>query len=148
VDCFATDHAPHTVFEKDSAVRPDSQAPTPPGYPGLETALALYLELVRQDVITLDDLVARCYENPRRIFDIPPQSATWIEVDTDAEWTARGATMQTRAAWTPFEGWALRGKVCRVVLRGQTVFENDRVLAAPGTGRNVRPIQTIQGVAK
>ncbi|MBI4675115.1 MAG: amidohydrolase family protein [Chloroflexi bacterium] len=132
VDCFATDHAPHTLEEK------DSPAP-PPGYPGLETALALYLELVREDILTFDDVIARCYENPRRIFNVPAQEETWIEVDTDAEWIARGAEMQTRAKWTPFEGRTLRGKVTRVVLRGQVVFENGCVLAKPGRGRNVRP---------
>lgn len=132
IDCFATDHAPHTLFEKESAA-------APPGYPGLETALPLYLELVREGLITLDGLIARCHENPRRIFGIPAQDETWIEVDIDAEWTARGANLHTRAKWTPFEGRPLRGKVTRVVLRGQTVFENDCVLAKPGTGKNIRP---------
>src|SRR5258708_30459194 len=114
VDCFATDHAPHTLFEKESAQ-------PPPGYPGLETALAIYLELVRENLITLDGLVARCYENPRRIFNVAEQPDTWIEVDMDAKWTARGANMHTRAKWTPFEGRTLRGKVTRVVLRSETV---------------------------
>lgn len=131
VDCFATDHAPHTLFEKESAT-------PPPGYPGLETALALYLELVQQGVLTLEDVIARCYENPRRIFDVPIQPDTWVEVDAVAEWTARGSRMHTRAKWTPFEGRTMHGKVTRVVLRGETVFENDCVLAKPGSGRNVR----------
>lgn len=133
VDCFATDHAPHTLFEKESAN-------PPPGYPGLETALALYLELVREGIITLDDLIARCYENPRKIFKVPPQAETWIEVDVEAEWTARGANMYTRAKWTPFEGRTMRGQVTRVVLRGETVFENDCVIAKSGTGRDIRPL--------
>jgi len=132
IDCFATDHAPHTLFEKESAQ-------PPPGYPGLETALALYLELAREGIITLDDVIARCYENPRRIFNVPIQNETWIEVDADAEWIARGANMFTRARWTPFEGRALRGKVTRVVLRGETVFENGAILAKPGSGRDIRP---------
>ena len=134
IDCFATDHAPHTLAEKDSVT-------PPPGYAGLETALALYLELVRENVITLDDVIARCHENPRRIFNVPAQNETWIEVDADAEWTARGSEMQTRAKWTPFEGRKMRGRVQRVVLRGQTVFENGTILAAPGTGKNIRPIR-------
>lgn len=132
VDCFATDHAPHTVFEKESAS-------APPGYPGLETALPLYLELVREGLITLDGLIVRCHENPRRIFRVPVQDETWIEVDVDAEWLARGANLHTRAKWTPFEGRTLHGKVTRVVLRGETVFENDCVLAKPGSGKNIRP---------
>ncbi|NTU62989.1 MAG: amidohydrolase family protein, partial [Chloroflexi bacterium] len=44
IDCFATDHAPHTLTEKDSP-KP------PPGFPGLETALPLYLELVREGLL-------------------------------------------------------------------------------------------------
>ncbi len=131
VDCFATDHAPHTLAEKDS---PDP----PPGFPGLETALALYLELVRAGLLTLDDWIAKCVHNPRRIFHLPEQPETWIEVDADAEWTALGAEMQTRARWTPFEGRTMRGRVTRVVLRGRDAYRDGVGLAAPGTGRDVR----------
>lgn len=134
IDCFATDHAPHTRAEKDSAS-------PPPGYPGLETALSLYLELARENILALDDIVARCCENPRRIFNVPAQENTWIEVDADAEWTARGVEMKTRAQWTPFEGRTLRGRVTRVVLRGGTVYESGNILAAPGTGKNIRPTE-------
>jgi len=78
------------------------------------------------------------YTNPRRIFGLPEQPETWVEVDPEAEWTARGAEMFTRARWTPFEGRALHGRVTRVVLRGQEVYRNGSVLAAPGSGREVR----------
>lgn len=132
VDWFATDHAPHTLMEKESAL-------PPPGYPGLETALALYLELAHEGLLSLDDLIKKCCDNPCRDLKLPAQENTWIEVDVDAEWVAHGAHMRTRAKWTPFEGRTMRGKVTRVVLRGETVFENDRVLAKPCSGRNVRP---------
>lgn len=132
VDCFATDHAPHTLAEKDSNT-------PPPGFPGLETALPLYLELVREGLVSSEGLIERTVTNPRRIFGLPQQGDTWIEVDPDGEWTARGAAMHTRAGWTPFEGRIMRGKVTRVVLRGQTVLEGDRILARPGSGRNIRP---------
>ena len=130
VDCFATDHAPHTLAEKDSAN-------PPPGFPGLETALALYLELVAEGLITLDELIAKCARNPRRIFGVPEFADTWIEVDPDAEWIVRGAAMQTRARWSPFEGRTLRGRVQRVALRGQEAYRDGVVLAQPGTGRSV-----------
>ncbi|MGE5140903.1 MAG: amidohydrolase family protein [Rudaea sp.] len=131
IDCFATDHAPHTLEEKDSS-KP------PPGFPGLETALPLYLELVRQGLLTLDGLVERTVYNPRRIFGLPEQPETWIEVDPDAEWTVCGADLFTRAKWTPFEGWKLRGRVRRVVLRGQEAYDSGRVIASPGFGRGIR----------
>lgn len=131
IDCFATDHAPHTLAEKDST-KP------PPGFPGLETALPLYLELVREGLISIDELIDRVVNNPRKIFGLPDQPDTWIEVDPDEEWIARGAEMFTRARWTPFENWMLRGRVTRVVLRGTEVFRDGEVLAPPGFGRDVR----------
>ena len=131
IDCFATDHAPHTLAEKDSP-KP------PPGFPGLETALPLYLELVRAGLISIEQLLDRTVHNPRRLFHLPDQPETWIEVDPDEEWIARGGEMQTRARWTPFEGWTLRGRVKRVVLRGVEAYRDGEVLAQPGFGRDVR----------
>ncbi len=130
VDMFATDHAPHLLAEKDG---PNP----PPGYPGLETALALNLRLVEEGLLSLDGVIARMSANPRRIFGVPEQLETWIEVDLDAVWTAHGAEMQTRAAWTPFEGWALRGRVERVVLRGREAYAHGRVTVEPGYGREI-----------
>lgn len=131
IDCFATDHAPHTPAEK------DGENP-PPGFPGLETALTLLLGAVRDGRLTLDDLLARLVTNPRRIFSIPAQADTWVEVDEDAIWEAHGSEMHSRCAWTPFDGWRLRGRVHRVVLRGQTAYEDGRVLAQPGFGKDIR----------
>lgn len=131
IDCFATDHAPHTVSEKDSPQ-------PPPGMPGLETALALYLSLVREELISLDGLIDRTVNNPRRIFGLPEQPDTWVEVDVDATWTVRGAEMHTRAGWSPFEGWRLQGQVRRVVLRGVEAYSEGKVRVAPGFGRDVR----------
>ena len=131
VDCFATDHAPHTAAEKDSAE-------PPPGFPGLETALALYLGLVRDDVLTMDELIERAAHNPRRIFGLPEQPDTWVEVDAEADWVVHGRQSKSRCGWTPFEGWWLRGRVNRVVLRGQVAYDKGRVLAPPGSGRDVR----------
>ncbi len=131
IDCFATDHAPHTRAEK------ESQNP-PPGFPGLETALALWLTAVEAGRLSLDDVVSRMSANPARIFDLPAQPDAWIEVDPDLAWTVRAASAHTRCGWTPFEGWHLRGRVTRVTLRGQLAYDGEAVLAAPGTGHNVR----------
>lgn len=130
VDCFGTDHAPHTLAEKDSAN-------PPPGLPGLETALALNLRLVDEGLLTLDDLVEKMVHAPRRIFKLPEQPETWVEVDPAASWVVRGSEMFSRAQWTPFEGWTLRGRVERVVLRGVEAYRHGKVLAPPGSGRNV-----------
>ena len=131
IDCFATDHAPHTAQEKDGSN-------PPPGFPGLETALPLLLTAVHDGRLTVDDLVLRMWENPRRIFGIPAQDDTWVEVDESATYEIHSRDARTRCGWTPFEGFKGRGRVTRVVLRGQTVYRDGRVLAAPGSGRNIR----------
>lgn len=130
IDCFATDHAPHTEEEKDSSE-------PPPGFPGLETALALMLRGVNEGRLSMDDLLLRMVHNPARIFDLSQQEETRVEVDLDADWEVKARDMLSRCGWTPFEGEMLKGKVRRVILRGQLVFEDGNVKAEPGYGRDV-----------
>src|SRR5262249_60517371 len=94
IDCFATDHAPHTRAEKES---PNP----PPGFPGLETELALCLTAVHGGKLTVDEIVARMSTNPNRIFGLPPQPDTWVEVDPDAAWTVQAAHGFPRSVWRP-----------------------------------------------
>lgn len=131
IDCFATDHAPHTLQEKDS----DNP---PPGFPGLETALPLFLAAVSESRLTVPDLIARMHTNPARIFSLPEQPETWVEVDEDAVYEIRAAHQFTRCGWTPFEGRQVKGRILKVVLRGREAFKDGRVLAEKGFGRNVR----------
>lgn len=130
IDCFATDHAPHTRAEKGSPQ-------PPPGFPGLETALALWLTAAQAGRLTLDDIIARLSTNPRRIFNVPDASDTWIEVDPDDGWTVQAERFFSRCGWTPFEGWPLVGKVVSTTLRGQLVYDGEKILAQPGQGKNI-----------
>lgn len=131
IDCFATDHAPHTVAEK------ESETP-PPGFPGLETALPLFLTAVKEGRLTLDDLIARMHTNVRRIFNLPEQPETWVEVDLDATAELSAKNMHTRAGWTPYEGRKVQGVVRKVVLRGKTAYQDGQVLAPMGFGQQLR----------
>jgi carbamoyl-phosphate synthase/aspartate carbamoyltransferase/dihydroorotase len=132
IDCFATDHAPHTLEEKDS----DNP---PPGFPGLETILPLLLTAVHETRLTIDDIILRMHTNPKRIFGLPDQPGTWVEVDEHARYQIRAANLRSRCGWTPFEGWQVKGRVRRVVLRGKEAYKDGKVLLAPGYGKNVRP---------
>uniref|UniRef100_A0A3P8T0G4 Multifunctional protein CAD n=1 Tax=Amphiprion percula TaxID=161767 RepID=A0A3P8T0G4_AMPPE len=120
IDCFATDHAPHAVEEKNSE-RP------PPGYPGLETMLPLLLTAVSDGRLTLDDIIRRLYDNPRRIFNLPVQENTYVEVDLEQEWVIPQAMQFTKSKWTPFQGLKVKGKVRRVVLRGEVAYIDGQV---------------------
>jgi len=131
IDCFATDHAPHTLEEKDS----DNP---PPGFPGLETALPLLFTAVEGGRLTIEALIQRMHTNPKRIFSLPDQPETWIEVDENASYEIKASEQFTRCGWTPFEGWKVKGKVRKVVLRGKTAFEDGKIMVQPGYGENIR----------
>nr|XP_044628053.1 CAD protein isoform X1 [Equus asinus] len=131
IDCFASDHAPHTLEEK-CGPRP------PPGFPGLETMLPLLLTAVSEGRLSLDDLLQRLHHNPRRIFHLPPQEDTYVEVDLEHEWTVPSYMPFSKAHWTPFEGQKVKGTVRRVVLRGEVAYIDGQVLVPPGYGQDVR----------
>ncbi|MBP6786014.1 MAG: amidohydrolase family protein [Candidatus Promineofilum sp.] len=127
VDCIATDHAPHTLDEKRSSN-------PPPGVPGLETSLPLMLSAVQDGRLSPERLIALMHDNPRRIYDLPEQPNTRVEVDM-TPWTIPAGGWRTKCGWTPFAGLRAGGRVRRVVLRGQSVYEDGEVLAKRGTGR-------------
>ncbi len=127
VDCIATDHAPHTLDEKHSAS-------PPPGVPGLESSLPLMLAAVADGRLTVARLTALMHDNPRRIFGLPAQPDTRVEVDM-TPYAIPADGWQTKCGWTPFAGLTAGGRVSRVVLRGEVAYEEGRVLAAPGSGR-------------
>jgi carbamoyl-phosphate synthase/aspartate carbamoyltransferase/dihydroorotase len=106
----------------------------------LETILPLLLNAVHERRLTFDDILSRMVTNPRRIFHLPEQAETWVEVDENAVHEIHAAEMHSRCGWTPFEGWKVKGRVRKVGLRGKTAFDHGKVMAAPGYGRNVREV--------
>lgn len=133
VDVIATDHAPHTLSEK------ESEHPAF-GVPGLETSLPLMLNAVHEGRLTLDRLVELMHTAPARIFRVPTQEETYIEVDTARRHTIDAANMESRCGWTPFEGVSVVGALGRVVLRGHEVVRDGSILVEPGVGHLVTPL--------
>lgn len=128
IDLFATDHAPHTLEEKALPI-------PPPGVPGVETMLPLLLTAASEGRLTVDEIVARLHTNPQHIYGLPEQPETWVEVDIDSRHVLRDENQVTRVCWTPFAGKEVVGRVERVMLRGEVVYEGGKVLAEPGAGR-------------
>ena len=128
VDIIATDHAPHTRAEKEST-------DPPPGVPGLETMLPLLLRAVDEERLTLERMVELTYHNPLQIYGLRPPEDSGVEVEMGARYRLPAGGYQTRCGWSPFAGqWAM-GRVTRVRLRGEVVWEEGRVLVQPGYGR-------------
>ncbi len=127
IDILATDHAPHSEDEKLSA-KP------PPGVPGLETALPLMLTAVAQGRLSMERLTDMMYTTPQRLFGLPSQPDTWIEVDTDERWCIPAAGFVSKCGWSPFSGRQVQGRVRQVMLRGELVYDADRGVIGPARG--------------
>ena len=132
IDVIESDHAPHTKAEKEGN--------NPPfGVPGLETTLPLLLTAASEEKLTLDDVKRLLHTNPAKIFNIPTDENTYIEVDDTKPYTLDPKTFFTKCAWSPFEGKKVKGKVKTVYLRGEKVFENCQILVKPGSGKIIYP---------
>ena len=127
VDLIESDHAPHTKSEKAGA--------NPPfGVPGLETTLPLMLTAEQEGGLTRAKLIDLLHGSPARIFNIPTDKTTKVEVEL-GEYQIKNEELKTKCGWSPFAGRRVAGKVKSVILRGTKVYEDGVILAAPGSGR-------------
>jgi len=124
IDCFATDHAPHTAEEKRQTF---DLAPF--GIVGLETALGLTLTgLVQPGHLPLARALELWTEAPRRVFGLPevtlePGSpADVVLVDPELPWTVDASAFRSRGRNTPFDGWRLTGRAIATFLAGRPTF--------------------------
>uniref|UniRef100_A0AC34Q3K0 Aspartate carbamoyltransferase n=1 Tax=Panagrolaimus sp. JU765 TaxID=591449 RepID=A0AC34Q3K0_9BILA len=129
IDCFATDHAPHTKEEKLMGT---------PGFPGVEYMLPLFLTAVKENKLTMEQLVEKLYTNPKKIFNLPDQADTYIEIAMDEEWIIPDDGGHSKCKWTPYNGRKVVGKVRNVVIRGEEVYIDGNFIAKPGFGKNVK----------
>lgn len=125
IDLIESDHAPHTHQEKEEGAN---------GVPGLETTLPLLLKAESEGKITREKIIELCHSAPARIFGIPTDDDTYVEVDMTPT-IIKNADLNTKCGWSPFDGVEVPGKVSKVVLRGETVYKNGQILAKPGSGR-------------
>ncbi|MCC6749459.1 MAG: dihydroorotase [Deltaproteobacteria bacterium] len=124
VDAIATDHAPHSELEK--LVEFGLAAC---GISGLETGLALSLELWRREVISLPRLVALMTSSPARVVGLPAGTlrvgalADLAVVDTEESWVVDPTRFHSKGRNTPFAGQTLRGRTKTTVVGGRVVFD-------------------------
>jgi dihydroorotase-like cyclic amidohydrolase len=93
------------------------------------------LTAVAENRLTLERLVELMATNPRRIFRLPPQPDTRVEIDPQARYTLSNEGLQTKCGWSPFSGMTVTGRVRRVILRGAEVFIDGRVTVQAGNGK-------------
>jgi len=90
------------------------------------------LDAVNTRRLTLERLIALLDTNPRRIYGLPAQPGTWVEVDLAARHILGNEGLYTKCGWTPFAGRAVTGRVLRVCLRGRLVVDDGRIRICDG----------------
>lgn len=128
IDLFESDHAPHTHDDKAAGAF---------GVPGLETTLPLLLQAERESKISREQIIDKLLTTPAKLFGIPTDDETYIELE-DEEFVISDEGLFTKCGWTPYKDMVGYGKVTKTVIRGETVFENGRIVAKPGSGEIVR----------
>ena len=129
IDVIATDHAPHTLEEKN---QPYPQSPS--GLPAVENSLALMLDCVNQSRCSLEQLVHWMCEAPARVWNIRNKGritegydADLVLVDLQKEHMVQNAEQLTKCGWSPWDGVLLTGQPVRTWVMGHTVFADGQV---------------------
>ncbi len=123
IDAIATDHAPHDSTEKD--VEFDRAAN---GIVGLETSLPLSLELVRKNILSMEQLVEKMSLNPSKILGLPcglkvGNIADMTLVDPGRTWVVDAGKFKSKCRNTPFDGWTLTGAAAMTIVGGKVAYE-------------------------
>jgi dihydroorotase len=123
IDAIASDHAPHSVLEKEV---PFDEAAN--GIIGLETSLPLGLRLVEEGVLSPGQLIEKMAKAPARILGIPcgleaGERADLTIIDPAEEFVYQSRAGFSKSRNTPFDGWELKGRATHTIAAGRIVFE-------------------------
>ena len=122
LDVIATDHAPHSSLEKDVEFDYASS-----GLVGLETALPLALQLVKEKVLSLSELIAKFTVNPAKILNIskgrlnPGNDADITIIDVSLKNRVDVNQFKSRSRNSPFHGWELEGGAVFTIVKGKVI---------------------------
>ncbi|MBO0590770.1 dihydroorotase [Cellulophaga sp. E16_2] len=126
IDVLATDHAPHTMEEKDNVY---TKAPS--GGPLVQHALPAMLEKYHQGKISLEKIVEKMCHNPAILFEIDRRGyvregfyADLVLVDLKDSWTVSKANIAYKCGWSPFEGSTFQSNISHTFVNGHLAYEN------------------------
>jgi dihydroorotase len=126
IDVVATDHAPHTLEEKEN-----SYFKAASGGPLIQHSLVAMLELYHQQKISLEEIVNKMCHTPADIFQIDKRGyiregywADLVLVDLQNPWTVQKNNILYKCKWSPFEGQRFNSKITHTIVNGNIVFNN------------------------
>lgn len=133
VDILATDHAPHTIKEKEQDYKD-----APSGMPEIEMFLPILLNSINDEGLIFEEVCRLCCENPARIFNIENKGkiekgfdADLVVVDMDLEKVIRNEDVFSKCGWTPYRDNNFKGWPVMTFVAGKLVFKDGKVVGEP-----------------
>lgn len=130
IDIIATDHAPHTIVEKELGY-----VEAPAGVPELDTLLPILLNAVNDGGLEVKELVKFCCEGPARIFGMKGKGqveagfdADLVVVDMELSREVERKHLFTKCGWSPYEGSVFKGWPVMTFVGGEMVFKNGKIV--------------------
>jgi dihydroorotase len=139
IDAIATDHAPHTLADKNCGLNPAVF-----GISGFETAFGCLMSLVHQGEINLTQLISKLTCEPAKVIGRNGELGTLKAgapanitiLDPDREWIVNSRDFASKGKNTPYDGYKFKGKVMATIVSGRIVYIDDSLLS---------PALSIQG---
>jgi dihydroorotase len=126
IDVVATDHAPHTLEEKNN---PYTSAPS--GGPLVQHALVAMLEAHHKGKISIEKIVEKMCHNPAILFQIEKRGfikqgffADLVVVDINNPWTIKKDNILYQCGWSPFDGLSFKSRISHTFVNGSLVYKN------------------------
>jgi len=145
VDVLATDHAPHTIEEKE---RPYPASPS--GMPGVQTFVPVMLTHVNDGKLSLQRFVELTSAGPQRVFGLADKGriaegyhADFTVVDLKRKETITAEWSKSKCGWTQFDGFEATGWPVATIVRGGFVMRDGEIVAKGG-GKPVRFNETLE----
>ena len=128
LDIIATDHAPHTLDEKNN-----TYLKAPSGGPLVQHALVAMLEFYHQGKIALEKIVEKmchapaiCFQLSNRGFIREGYAADLVLVDLNKPWQVEKKNILYKCGWSPFEGTTFKSKVTHTWVNGHLVYKEGK----------------------
>jgi dihydroorotase len=130
IDVLATDHAPHTLQEKQN-----TYLSAPSGGPLVQHSLVAAMELVLRGKMTVAKMVEKMCHNPAILFNVADRGfvregyfADLVLVDPESSWVVDKSNILYKSGWSPFEGTAFSSKVTHTFVSGRVAYENGQII--------------------
>jgi dihydroorotase len=129
IDVIATDHAPHTLEEKNQ-----KYGKAPSGGPLVQHALVAMFEAYHRGKISIEKIIEKMAHNPAKLFKIEKRGfikvgyfADLVIINTGLPWTVNKENILYKCGWSPFEGTTFKSRVTHTFVNGQLVYTNSKV---------------------